>query len=344
MTKSPTCDPGATPPPAPSRWVRGGRILAISAVAVGIFALGHRFAPVPLAQAEVYQSLGQDLASGVPAFPDLSLERDKVQAAVLNGSRIYYTLSTTDKKIADVLNFYEDMYARPSQDVIPAKRFEGLNKEDQKRFKGLIDNLPEANRLLSRGIARKESKTWGMLGAIQPKASAKGESPNQVLQRFVNFARSGKVAEMGDAKVVYAIRPHGSEETTVFTFWPDEQFQISSLALPDDQDAPGGDIPGVPRAAGSRRVLSYGQDMKGVRFRVAMYEEDQGREDAAEGWSQRLTEGGWTEDPNAKKPAIDGSPALGRFFTRKGLEAYVQIREDGASGRTVSSVFVTRKG
>lgn len=318
-----------------------GRALAITGLGAGILWFGHVYAPVPEAQATVYEVLGSTL-TGVPPFMQFSVREDQVQTAVLNGGRVHYTLSSTDRSIRDVLDFYESMYAVPaSKDRIDVGRLKSMMKDVQRARPKFAEVLPQIDQMLARNAFRVDRGTFGMYGAVRAGDEGEPDHAQRALERVSRFVESGRIGDLGDVKVVYAMRPTGASKTTLFTFWPDPDYRLDSLSVPEEGDVPGSDIPGLPRPERSRRLLSFGQDMTGIDYRIASYEEPEGRSAAATSWSARLASAGWREDTLARRRSEGSGSGTALFFTRPGREAFVRIDEDPRSGQARSTVFVS---
>lgn len=77
-------------------------------------------------------------------------------------------------------------------------------------------------------------------------------------ERFVRFAETGDLRQLGELRYVHARRLASAtgEKTFVFTMWADSDFNLHRMLPGASADAAGRDLDGVPRPPDSQRVLS----------------------------------------------------------------------------------------
>jgi hypothetical protein len=81
--------------------------------------------------------------------------------------------------------------------------------------------------------------------------------PADLLGRLSRFARAADVAEIGALRFAWA-RSEG-RDTRYVSLWSDQRLPLRG-AFPARKDAPGSDVPRMPRPIATRRVLSAWQE------------------------------------------------------------------------------------
>jgi hypothetical protein len=119
----------------------------------------------------------------------------------------------------------------------------------------------------------------GMLDGVLKEASAHqgyvacfdvGETHvaiDALAERMQRFAQTTDLSEIGDLRYVYVTG--NARSTSYLSIWTDGKLPLASM-FPEHSDAPGSDLPNVPRPSGARRALSaYGSE---TGSQVALYE------------------------------------------------------------------------
>jgi hypothetical protein len=111
-----------------------------------------------------------------------------------------------------------------------------------------------------------------------------------LLARLTAFAESGDLARVGGLRYVYA---RATDEGTHFlVFHTDESLNIYEM-FPQTGDAPGRDVPGLPRPEGARRFMSAWEE--GDPHAITMYATTRQSADELRGWYREALPGaGWT--------------------------------------------------
>lgn len=145
-------------------------------------------------------------------------------------------------------------------------------------------------RIVFDGILRHESEREGMLACLDTGGPL---DPSQLRLRLAGALKSGDLGDLGQLRFAFARHQQGRTSTLVlFTEGPAEL----GKAFPRRGDAPGADLPGVPRAPELRRRLSAGESSASPG--LTLYS-GPGEPAALVAWYARaLTEGSWIVTPN----------------------------------------------
>lgn len=127
---------------------------------------------------------------------------------------------------------------------------------------------------------------------------ATGDLPldtSTVVERFVQFARTGKLLTLGGFRYAFAreVERHGDGKVFLFTAWSESSFDLARLLPSADGDAAGDDPAGLPRPPGTRRLLSaseIGRPSGVFVYRVEHHEID----DLRALYRRRLVAAGWS--------------------------------------------------
>jgi hypothetical protein len=178
---------------------------------------------------------------------------------------------------------------------------------------------------LEAGILKEEGATEGMLICI-----AKGKkSEKGIMEAMSVFDRSGDLGAIGRLRYVYAKQTKSGSK--VMAVWTDDSFNLNSIAVEGDQEAPGPDTQ-LPRPDGARRVINA--EVVGTKYAVRVYEVKQSKADVAvfyDKWAK-------ANDFRAIAPEADqsqeirgyfrgGSQVMVGVFTNPDQKTYVSISE-----------------
>lgn len=235
----------------------------------------------------------------------------------LNGLKLYVAAGHTDHPPEMVRRWYAERYAGKgsAMDVIT---------EELKKQKLLV---PEASGLTQASFGDDEqggvvALDMGNVGNIRNLAS-----------RLIHLG-DGKLGDVGQLRYVYYEKT-GNGGTRFLTVWSDEKFDFAQLLPKPDGDAPGRDVPNVPRYPGTHRVLS--SDERGAAGQMAVYV-GSGSPDLAEAFYEaRMRTLGWDIDPHfAEVAGKEGHKAL-RCLSKDGHEVVIDCSDDhDHQGVTVS--------
>lgn len=171
--------------------------------------------------------------------------RDPPRALMLNGVTLGFASGTSDAPLPAVI----DGFALRCREVGP-------------RLRRLLEPLGAAGRSLAAALprsaldatARTETTTRAAVACLD--TGGRALSLRELARRLERFARLGDLAAVGDLRFLYA-ETHGGRTTYVMLHTAGAV--PLHVMFPDAGDAPGRDVPGLPRPAGSRRVLSAWQ-------------------------------------------------------------------------------------
>jgi hypothetical protein len=143
-----------------------------------------------------------------------------------------------------------------------------------------------ANGAIPDGVMRLEAGSEGYVACLDV---GKGTAGEGLISRLVEFAKTGNLRSLGHLR--YALARRGSAATTLVMLWTDGDARLGDL-FPKTGDAPGRDLPGVPRPDAGRRVLSAFED--GKPFGLASYAiEGQSSEQVVAAFSSTVAKAGW---------------------------------------------------
>lgn len=315
---------------------RAWRLAAIVAFALAVFWFGHANSPLnPPAEATVFMSLG-DAFAGVPSVWDLQVDPGSVQAATLNGNRIYYTLENDWRTVDEVLDYYEDLYGGPPGELGGDNpKNPDIEGEDWDRLR------EKMNARIGRRGTRIDAGTWGVYGtAVIPDWDEPGWA-EEMNRRAEDAAASGRISDLGDVKFVMALRQPGARSTTVMAAWPSEDFDVRAVSTDGEDDAPGSDPPDVPRIPGDVRLLSFSQDSGSMLVHMGQYQSARDAMSVLDFYSTQLPQYDWSEDSRVAEAAAAGGSAPSALFVRGRQQCHVTATEDPETRTTVTTVVVT---
>ncbi len=177
-------------------------------------------------------------------------QEEAVRHLQLNGARVHFRTETVDAPSELVLDHYEVLC--DGRDALLAERLSAL----------LADHSPApGNEATLRSIATTTARDGGRGYVMCLDMGDEAVSLDTVVSRFVRFALTGDLHEVGVARYAYAQPVEGSEDTRTFllTMWMGEDFNFYDILPTEDGDAAGDDPTDVPRPPNSNRILSSGE-------------------------------------------------------------------------------------
>jgi hypothetical protein len=137
------------------------------------------------------------------------------------------------------------------------------------------------------GVLRQDADEEGFLACLDSGAPLEFE---ELVRRLEAFADTGDLQALGELRYVFARR--SGETTTLLVFWSEGSAPLAQL-FPSQGDAPGRDPEGVPRAPGSRRLLSAAEH--GAPYSAAVYAIEGQSPEALGAWYREAFEAqGWS--------------------------------------------------
>lgn len=325
---------------------RSLRVGAIVLCTGAILGAGHLLTPrPPEAMATVFEDLGAAVSHpGMPEYMRLQVDPGAVQQVYLNDNTLFYAQYHSDKSIDALLDYYENLYQGPAQDIVPEPAKQAILKT-VKDPKGRAENekrIDETERLLNQRHIRFEGRDWGGFATIVTGKEGEADYSRDRVDRFRSFKKSGLVKDLGDPKIVVAFRDAAEGGSQYFTVWPGEDFDQRKVRPRGEEDSPGFDIEDIERPYGSRRLVTFAQEHGNVGYTVLMYRGPGSLHDAESHYAEAMSAEGWalsSRYEEARQRMEDGSPSL--LFIKDRREAFVSFKPfDDPAGRGTTSTIV----
>jgi len=297
---------------APRKDSRLRKLLRLGAYCVAVGTLGGGLA------------LNSAYGSVKDATLQLGAELGKLDGAgskrpiLLNGEPVYVSSAVEDVPLGELLDRVE---ARCRENPI------GITAE----LPGLPDDARALlqQRLVSKaasGIVRHERPGRGMIACFMRNDNATGaDGVRGRLEQLMAVAETGDLSKLGNLRYVFA-EENEEGRTHVVTAWTDGPFNLHSL-IPAGGDTPGSDLEGVPRPAGSVRLLTATIDQ--VPYSVRVYDAPSSPARILAQYDHDLARRGWRKVLASKSP--------GAVYERPGVQLYVIPAAD--KGRTMVTLI-----
>lgn len=222
------------------------------------------------AKARVHESL--------IAFGDLlsSWSNAKLDSRIghlsINGVLVHHVTVSTPLGIDDALDRLEHICEERGGLEVP----ESLSKASS----------PGSERGLLHGVYRNVGKDLGLLACIE---TGRRLGVAELTRRLEQFVKTGDLSSIGQLRYVLARR--GGDVTSLLVLWTDGSVPLSKM-FPKTGDAPGRDVPDVPRPRDSDRLLSATN--QAVPYGITVYRVRATHETSIQDWySKTLNEQGW---------------------------------------------------
>jgi hypothetical protein len=169
---------------------------------------------------------------------------DAPRELVVNGLAFHVLSGVSSKPLGTVLDFFQARCKQVSG---------GFDRELSSLLQARgAPPLPESS---IRGASlRDDDARNGYLACLD--LGTERLAASELIARFQAFAASGDVAKVGDLRFIWARRDR--EQTSYVALWTEGPLPLP-LAFPEQGDAPGTDLPSLPRPDRSLRVLSAWQ-------------------------------------------------------------------------------------
>lgn len=315
-----------------------------------IFSFGHIMTPrEPDAFARVYLDAADSLSSeGVPEYMRFQVDEGKVQEVYLNDNHLLYTLSRTEKKIPQLLDYYENLYTTNMNGVIADPlALEALLKTvpDKKSRDEHRRRIAKTTEILNERFVRIEGDGWGAFSATLTGKEGDPDYHADLARRLKEMRETGLASSLGDTKIVVAFPDPSTDSTQYFSVWPDEDFDIRKMRARGEEDAPGFDIEDIRRPRGSQRLVTFAQDHGGVRYSVLIYRGQGTSDSVLAEFADDMSDQGWAPSAafeRVRSSSSEAQPAL--LMVKGGREAYVSLRSKRRDGTVTSTVVVYDNG
>lgn len=166
---------------------------------------------------------------------------DATRTLSVNGLQVHLSSGGTSRSLPEVLDLF---HARCRE---RGGRFD-LQLAHALRTRAAVERLaPPA----LDGVLRIDDGARGYVACLDLGGSP--VPPDELLRRARRFLEDGDLAHLGDLRFVFAARD--GERTSYLALWTVGPFALAR-AFPAEGDAPGSDLPRVPRPPEARRLLS----------------------------------------------------------------------------------------
>lgn len=287
---------------------RGGILRVIAFLTV--VNLGVTAVYLPRARAQV-ESLA--VSRGLEVLKALGpIGEDTEQAMQINGQRMHLAARVTALPVSEVLSLFErDCHEHAG----------GLGAELAKLPAEKRGAIPKELRDPSRWLTLKEEpdERGGHVACFT--RASQSESLKSFIARLSAFAKTGELAELGDAHYVVARRDERTKRTQVLALWTEGSFNVLDM-FPASGDAPGRDSELAPRPPAAVRVLSA--EAPDRPYALRMYDSRETAEHILAFYERSMRERGFTRVELTKSAELD----LNRFaqtFEKDGRAVIVVV-------------------
>lgn len=165
---------------------------------------------------------------------------------LLNGASFFFSTGASESSVHDVLEHFHAACLKrgPQLHTLwqdPKLPPDLLKKAEAARETGILD-----------GVVRVEGEETGVVACLDTGGEALDSLT--LIRRIQGFVETGDASVVGDLRYVM-VEKGQVHETTFVTAWTDGPLNLREM-FPPEGDAPGMDIPDLPRPEGARRVLS----------------------------------------------------------------------------------------
>lgn len=283
-------------------------------IAVQVLAFGFVVRASYTKANEVFMGLGAEMLR----FP-YARHQDRPRQIHLNGLPIHFTTGSTSQSVEGILD-YVHLRCREKNGNL-TEQLDKLIKKGRKVFD------PHRYPLMD-GVLRYGDEKQGFVACL---ASNNGSSrPEDTVKRIRRFLETGDLSQIGELRYVMAKR--GLETTSFVAFWTEGIANLLDL-FPRDGDAPGYDLPEIPRPIASRRVLSAWED--GATVALAVYFTPYSAlSNSRKTYCRQLELNGWRilSWQKTKMP----QDRTGFIAEKAGVTAHVEFLSLGRNGTTIA--------
>ncbi|MBN1653976.1 MAG: hypothetical protein JXA30_09385 [Deltaproteobacteria bacterium] len=216
-----------------------GKVIRFISCAIAIQILLVLFS-VRATHAEINRLI-TDVGSHMMRYPDARYQ-DQPRRLYLNGVSLRFASGSTAHSLDRVLDFFQSECHERNRDLsdqIDDLIRKGKSRVDRNRYPFLD------------GVWRHRTKRRGFVACLD--TGADWLNPERVAERIRRFLTSGDLAYIGQLR--YVIVERGQQGTSFVAFWTEGSANLLKM-LPTENDAPGLDLPEIPRPPESRRLLS----------------------------------------------------------------------------------------
>lgn len=218
---------------------------------------------------ETILGFGRQLA-GIQAFSSPAAPR----SLYVNGLEIKTVTVATKLGVKDALDRFQGLCHSPGQVDLP--------KEVTHKLQG----TETGSTLNQAGVVRRETNIDGYLGCVDLGEKLTGAG---LVSRLLELGKTQNLRSLGQLR--YAMVQRTADTTTLKVLWTEGDMKFNEL-FPKTGDAPGRDLPSLPRPPDSQRILST--EVVGLPFGIASYRvEGKTRATVLESYRTLLSNQGW---------------------------------------------------
>lgn len=326
-----------TPPPAargpmarkgarPSLWDAMHATRAAKFARLGTFLTVVAFGATWLVYQRTEAQLGDDLLEAGEGLMRFAEPRREEGARIfrINGEVVHATTGSTERSVSALVDWYEELcLARDAQLTEQASEIAAASPNDHRSAR-FASFSPVIRRLVG--------EEAGVVACLDMGEARR--TPSELVEAFGRYRESHDLGELGEIRYLYARRTSGGY-TQFISVWTEGSFNVEH-ALPDAGDAPGDDLASVPRAPGSRRVLSAWEEGRDERY-VHYVGSTMTEWELEAFYARTLEENGWVVTPDLDAEGAENATVVAM---REGRQLYVLL-DTAADGRGTASLMLT---
>lgn len=309
---------------------------AIGIIGASIILFGIFFGP---GEKSVEAKVFERLIAYTRAMPEYLFDEkafSEPRKVRVNGNTTYLRVGRSRDDISKILDFYEKQYPAQPVDKTEAAVLKKVNDKNLRKYFHTLNAVLECMR--SKQRFRMERDGFGFLGTIEFRDSGLRVGSEAFIKKYETMFETGEFGKMGIGRMVIAQKDPNREGTRIVNIWTGKDFNIKNF-LPDSHgDVGGEDIPDIPRYPGSRRVFSTQQENLQTLDCLVVYEGGGGVVGHILFYHARMNSSGWKTDPAFEKVVNKKQGKNFMFYTRKGRECTIHIREGDGSDRIITTI------
>ena len=314
------------------------KVILIITVFIDIGWFGSRFGPSGNdAEAMIYEKL-YSFTRAMPEYMFDERQTSKPRTIMVNGFTTHLTVGKSDDDISKILDFYEKQYkpqpaqqiSKTTMDLIKDEKI----KESAKKHNKIMKRLEQFQHL------RFQKEDYGFWATFEFRDSGLEAGSGKYYEQLGKALESGRLGEIGTARIVIALRNKKTYKTKVINIWSDRDFNINNLQPDAFGDIPGKDIEDVPRLPGSKRLQTVEQENSATIDSLVMYEGGGTVTTAMAFYRSRMPGLGWKTSPVFERARGEKKIKNSLFYTQRGKECTIIFNEDEDSGNIILTVIL----
>lgn len=245
----------------------------------------------------------------------------------VNGAEVRFATGSSEDSVRAVLEYYEARCAEHDGGL--AAQVEELQAGTRAAVAGALAGRAQRGRR-SPATLRGGGENQGFVACLDARGAR--FTVDELTRRLRRFGETGDVSDVGHLRYLYAERAENGR-TRFIGFWSEGRLAVREM-FPTTGDAPGGEIEGVVRAPGLRRLLLAREE--GEPYGVAIYAGATDREQAERHYREAMTRDGWTLLPlRGGAPDLQGQTMLAFERDRRTVHLVLDTTSAGQTSVTV---------